>query len=69
MAEEKKTNKIVGFFKDCKREMKNIVWSPKKDVIRNTAVVTVFVAISAAAILVLDLGFASLLELIADLFN
>ena len=69
MAEEKKTNKIVGFFKDCKREMKNIVWSPKKDVIRNTAVVTVFIAISAAAILVLDLGFTSLLELIADLFN
>jgi preprotein translocase SecE subunit len=69
MAEEKKTNKVVGFFKDCKRELKNIVWSPKKDVIKNTAVATIYVAASAIAILVLDLGFTKLLELIASLFN
>ncbi|MBQ9976578.1 MAG: preprotein translocase subunit SecE [Clostridia bacterium] len=69
MAEEKKTNKIVGFFKDCKREMKNIVWSPRKDVIKNTTVATLYVAVSAAVILVLDLGFTKLLDLIASLFN
>ena len=69
MAEEKKTNKIVAFFKDCKREMKNIVWSPRKDVIKNTTVATLYVAISAAVILVLDLGFTKLLDLIASLFN
>ena len=69
MAEEKKTNKVVGFFKDCKREIKNIVWSPKKDVIKNTTVATIYVAASAAAILVLDLGFTKLLELITSLFN
>ncbi len=69
MAEEKKTNKFVGFFKDCKREMKNIVWSPKKDVVKNTSVAFVYVVVSAALILVLDLGFTKLLELVAGLFN
>ena len=49
MAEEnvKKTNKAVKFFKDLKREMKNIVWSPKKDVVKNTTVVIVVTAIVA----------------------
>ena len=64
MAEEKKRNRIVGFFKDCKREMKNIVWSPKKDVAKNTAVSTLYVAVSAALILGLDILFQKLLDLI-----
>ena len=49
--------------------MKNIVWSPRKDVIKNTTVATLYVAVSAAVILVLDLGFTKLLDLIASLFN
>ena len=69
MAEEKKTNKFVSFFKDCKRELKNIVWTPKKDVIKNTGVAFVYVVASAALILVLDLGFKALLDLVAGLFN
>ncbi len=68
MAEEKKSNKIFGFFKDCKREMKNIVWTPKKDVIKNTVVATLYVAVSAAIILGLDIGFKALLDLIVKLF-
>ena len=64
MAEEKKRNRIVGFFKDCKREMKNIVWSPKKDVAKNTAVSTLYVAVSAALILGLDILFQKLLDVI-----
>ncbi len=69
MAEEKKTNKVVAFFKDCKRELKNIVWTPKKDVVKNTGVAFVYVVASAALILVLDLGFKALLDLVAGLFN
>lgn len=64
MAEEKKKNRLIGFFKDCKREMKNIVWSPKKDVIKNTVVSTVYVALAAAVILGLDVGFSALLGLL-----
>lgn len=69
MAEEKKTNKFTGFFKDCKREMKNIVWSPKKDVIKNTGVAFIYVVVSAAVILGLDLGFKTLLDLAVELFG
>ena len=64
MAEEKKTNKFVGFFKDCKSEMKKIVWTPKKTVVKNTVVATAYVVAAAALILVLDLGFTALLDLI-----
>ena len=67
MAEEKKTNKIVAFFKDCKREMKNIVWCSRKDVIKNTFVAVSYVILAAAVILGLDLVFTKLLELLVSL--
>lgn len=69
MAEEKKTNKLGSFFKDCKREMKNIVWCSKKDVVKNTIVATIYVAVSAIVILGLDFGFSALLRLIAGIFQ
>ena len=69
MAEEnvKKPNKVVKYLKDLKRELKNIVWSPKKDVIKNTTVVVVVTAVSAIAIAAVDMGLSKLLSLIADL--
>lgn len=67
MAEQKKTNKFTAFFKDCKREMKNIVWSPKKDVVKNTSVVVVYIIAAALIILGLDLGFTKLLDLAKSL--
>ncbi|MBR5817417.1 MAG: preprotein translocase subunit SecE [Clostridia bacterium] len=71
MAEEnvKKTNKFAKFFKDIKRELKNIVWSPKKDVIKNTTVVVTVTAIAAVVIMLLDLGLSAVLELLVGLFN
>lgn len=70
MAEEKvkKTNRVVKFFKDLKRELKNIVWSPKKDVAKNTTVVVVVTAISAVVIMLLDTGLTKLLDLLVNLF-
>ncbi len=71
MAEEsvKKTNKFVKFFKDLKRELKNIVWSPKKDVVRNTTVVVAVTAIAAVAIMLVDAGLSKVLDLLVDLFH
>ena len=71
MAEEKvkKTNRVVRFFKDLKRELKNIVWSPRKDVVKNTTVVVVVTAISAVVIMLLDTGLTELLDLIVNLFK
>ncbi len=71
MAEEnvKKTNRVVKFFKDLKRELKNIVWSPKKDVVRNTTVVVVVTAIAAVAIMLVDSGLKACLDLLVAAFN
>lgn len=70
MAEEKvkKTNRVVRFFKDLKRELKNIVWSPRKDVVKNTTVVVTLTAISAVVIMLLDTALTQLLDLLVDLF-
>lgn len=69
MAEEKvkQPNKVVKYLKDLKRELKNIVWSPKKDVIKNTTVVLVVTVVSALAIYAVDSGLTALLSWIADL--
>jgi len=71
MAEEKvkKTNRVSKFFKDLKRELKNIVWSPKKDVAKNTAVVVVVTAVAAVVIMVVDFGLSKVLDLLVTLFN
>ena len=71
MAEEKvkKTNRVIKFFKDLKRELKNIVWSPKKDVVKNTTVVVVVTAISAVVIMLLDTGLTKVLDLLVNLFK
>ncbi|MBQ7896943.1 MAG: preprotein translocase subunit SecE [Clostridia bacterium] len=71
MAEEKakKTNRVLKFFKDLKRELKNIVWSPKKDVAKNTTVVVVVTAISAVVIMLLDTGLTKVLDLLVNLFK
>ena len=70
MAEEKvkKPNRVARFFKDLKRELKNIVWSPKKDVVKNTTVVVVVTAISAVVIMLLDTGLTKVLDLLVNLF-
>ena len=71
MAEEnvKKTGKVAKFFKDLKSELKKIVWSPKKDVIKNTTVVVVVTAIAAVAITLVDAGLSGCLDLLVDLFH
>ena len=71
MAEQKvkKTNKVAQYFKDLKRELKNIVWSPKKDVVKNTTVVVVVTAIAAVAIMLVDAGLSKCLELLVKAFH
>ena len=70
MAEQnvQKTNKVSKFFKDLKREMKNIVWSPKKDVVKNTTVVIVVTAIVAIAITLVDGGSTKCITWLAEKF-
>ena len=60
MAEEKKGNifkRIVRFFKDVKAELKKVTWPTKKQAIRNTVVVLVFLVVIGLFVFLLDLLF------------
>lgn len=74
MAENvKKTNglvrfvkKIGKFFRDCKGEIKKIVWPTSKTVFRNTLVVLVTIAVLGLFVFALDTAFMQLLSLVMD---
>ena len=55
------------YFRDTKSEMKKVVWPTKKQVINNTIVVLVVVAVCALAILLLDALFGFLMHLLIGL--
>ncbi len=64
MAEEKKGNifkRIVRFFKDVKAELKKVTWPTKKQAIRNTVVVLVFLVVIGLFVFLLDLLFQGVL--------
>ena len=74
MAEnEKKTNAVVNFFqrvikffRDCKGELKKIVWPTPKSVFKSTGVVLVTIVILGLFVFLLDTGFMNLLGLVMD---
>ena len=64
MAEEKKGNifkRIVRFFKDVKAELKKVTWPTKKQAVRNTVVVLVFLVVIGLFVFLLDLLFQGVL--------
>lgn len=63
------SSKIAKFFRDYKSELKKIVWSPKKDVVKNTTVVLVTIVLSAILIGILDYAFTEGLRGLNNLFN
>ncbi len=60
-AKVKKDNKLVKYLKGTKSELKKIVWPSFKQVVKNTLVVLIFVAIIALVIAALDLLFSNVL--------
>ncbi len=72
----KKPNAFAGFlkrtgkfFRDCKGEIKKIVWPTVKTVFKNMGVVLVTIAILGTFIFLLDSAFMQLLSLIMDVAN
>ncbi len=70
---EKKSNAFVRFFKrigkffkDCKGELKKIVWPTPKSVFKNTGVVLVTIIVLGLFVFLLDTGFMNLLGLVMD---
>ncbi len=74
--EKKKDNKpnaFVRFFKrigkfcrDCKGELKKIVWPTPKSVFKSTGVVLVTIIVLGLFVFLLDTGFMNLLGLVMD---
>lgn len=67
---EKKPNifqKIGGFFTDCKRELKKIVWPTIKTTFKNTGVVLSSIVICAIFIGALDFGLTELLSVVMNI--
>lgn len=56
--------KIIGFFKDVRRELKKVNWPNRRELTTYTTVVLVAVAFVAAVIWVVDLGYQQILQLI-----
>ncbi len=60
-------NKIAKYFKECKAELKKVTWPNKEQLIHNTGVILVFIAIITVILSLLDTGFAKLFQLFTDL--
>ena len=68
-----RTNTKIGlrlrkFFKEYGSEIKKVSWFSKKDTLKATGVVLVFLIGAAIAIGVLDFGFTKLIQLLAKIF-
>ncbi len=58
--------RIGRFLKDCKSEMKKVVWYGRKQTINNSLVVLVTMIIVGAIITGLDIGLLALIKLLAE---
>lgn len=60
MAGEKKGNifkRMIRFFKDVKVELKKVTWPTKKQAVKNTVVVLIFLIIIGLFVFLIDLLF------------
>jgi len=71
VSENKKQNKVVAvfkgiakFFRDCKGEIKKIVWPTPTHVFKNTGIVLVVITIVGLFVFALDTAFMNLLSLV-----
>ena len=61
--------KLVKLCKDVAGEMKNVVWTPKSDVKKNTQLVIVTVVAVGLAVAIIDLAFSSSINWLAGLIG
>ncbi len=70
MAEEVKKaglgTRIKKYFKECKAEVKKVTWPTKDQLVHNTGIIIVFVAIVTVILSLLDVGFTKLFSLLTN---
>ena len=60
-------NKAIKYLKECKAEIKKVTWPDRKQLIHNTGIILVFIAIVTVILSILDTGFAWLFQLHTNL--
>ncbi len=65
-AEAKKTRK-TGFFKGVRQEWQKIIWTPGKDLVKQTTLVVVISVLMGIVISVVDSGAFRLVEMILNI--
>ena len=58
--------RVAKFFRDCKGELKKIVWPTPKATFKNTGVVLVTIVVVTLFVFLLDTVFMNLLGLVMD---
>lgn len=58
--------RIKSFFTETKSELAKATWPSKSQLIRNTGVIIVFIAVVAVILSVLDIGFGKLFQIITS---
>lgn len=67
MAEKNTTAKkggLIKFFRETKAELKKVTWPTRKQLVHNTLIILVFIAIICVILAVLDVGFSWLFGLL-----
>ena len=59
---------LVKFFKETKAELKKVSWPTKEQLLHNTLIIVVFIAIATVILSILDIGFSWLFSLITTRF-
>lgn len=64
---KKKKKSLKSFFVEIKSELKKVTWPTKSQLVNNTLVILVFVAVVAIVLALLDTAFAKLFEFVTKL--
>lgn len=64
---KKKKKGLKGFFTEIKAELKKVTWPTKSQLVNNTLVILVFIAVVTVILALLDTAFAKLFEFVTKL--
>lgn len=64
---KKKKKGLKNFFSEIKSELKKVTWPTKSQLLNNTLVILVFIAVTTAILALLDVAFFKLVGFITDL--
>lgn len=60
-------NKAMRYLKECKAEIKKVTWPDRNQLVHNTGIILVFIAIVTVILSILDAGFARIFQLLTNL--